>query len=101
MERSTLRYEVARAFYSAASRSDLHRRHGRFRAIVPRLTSRLLLHVPVAVVQTFCAPIAWIVNEHVFRKLLKKSAVRLTSSIGGIAGLLGFIGNPYQKIVGF
>jgi succinoglycan biosynthesis protein ExoM len=100
-ERCSLRYRVRHAYYSAASRSYFHQRHQNSAAIAAKLSARLFVQVPVAALRLICAPLVRLASEHAFRMLALKGIQRIAGAVGTAAGLLGFIGNPYNKIDGY
>jgi succinoglycan biosynthesis protein ExoM len=100
-ERSTLSYQVKRAYYQAASRSGFHRRYEGVLGAARKLALRWLLQAPVAVFRLIAASFMWLFSESAFRRLALKGTVRLAGAMGATAGLLGFEGNPYRMIDGY
>jgi succinoglycan biosynthesis protein ExoM len=100
-ERCSLRYRVRHAYYAAASRSHFHRRHQKSTAIAAKLSARLFVQVPVAALRLICAPLVRFASKQAFRMLALKGILRIAGAAGAAAGLLGFIGNPYNKIDGY
>jgi hypothetical protein len=100
-DRCSLRYRVKHAYYAAASRSHFHQRHRTSAAIAAKLSARLFVQVPVAVLRLICAPLVRLASDRAFRMLALKGILRIAGAMGAAAGLLGYIGNPYRKIDGY
>jgi glycosyltransferase involved in cell wall biosynthesis len=100
-DRATFHYQARRAYHYAASRSYFHRRYKGLGTASMKLVGRCLIQAPVAVVRLMAAPLAWPFSEDLFRGLVIKGAARLAGAVGSVAGLLGFRGNPYQRIDGY
>ena len=94
--RATLRYQTARAFYFAASRTHFHRRHGGFDGATARVLVRLVWQVPIAIIRLATAPLVWPFSEHRFKSHVVRGMRRLAGAAGAIVGLAGFSGNPYR-----
>jgi len=99
--RASLSYQASRAFYYAASRSYFHRRHCGVTVAAHKLGARCVLQGPVAVARLLAAPFVWPFSERAFKSLVLKAAVRLAGAAGAAAGMLGFLGNPYDIIDGY
>jgi GT2 family glycosyltransferase len=100
-DRATLHYQTRRAYYYAASRSHFHRRYKGAHRAAMKLAARCALHAPMAIARLVAAPLAWPFSEDTFRGLVTKGTARLASTLGAMAGLLGFDGNPYRSIDGY
>lgn len=95
--RATLRYQVARAFYYAASRTDFHRRYKGFDGAAVKVLVRLVWQVPIAVIRLVTAPLVWPFNEQRFKRQVLKGLARIMGAAGALVGLAGFSGNPYRN----
>jgi succinoglycan biosynthesis protein ExoM len=96
-ERLTLSYQTRRNYYYAASSVDFIRRYQGRKAALRETLRRLLFHVPIAIFRLAMAPFVLLRGKPRFRKLLLKATRRLAGAMGAVAGLFGFIGNPYKK----
>jgi hypothetical protein len=94
--RATFRYQAKRAFYYAASRTNFHRRYKGLDKTVLKILVRLLWQVPIAAARLATAPPVWPFSEERFKRQFLKGTGRLVRAAGAIAGLAGFVGNPYR-----
>jgi hypothetical protein len=99
--RATLSYQTRRAYHYAASRSYFHRRYRGAAIAALKLAGRCVFQAPAAVTQLAIAPLAWPFSQDNFRGLVTKGTGRLAGAAGAAAGLVGFVGNPYQSIDGY
>jgi glycosyltransferase involved in cell wall biosynthesis len=100
-DRATFHYQTRRAYYYAASRSRFHRQYKGASKAAMKLAARCAFHAPMAIARLVAAPFAWPFSEDTFRFLVNKGTARLAGTVGTMAGLLGFDGNPYRSIDGY
>ena len=100
-ERTTLAYQIRRAYHYAASRSYFHRRYKGPASAVQKLAARWLFQVPLAMIRLCVAPVAWHFSDSAFKTLLLKGTTALAGAVGAAAGILGRDGNPYRTIDGY
>lgn len=101
LDRTTLNYQVRRAYHYGASRGNFHRRYQGVLGALPWAAARCAFHTPIAVVRLLTAALVWGFSESTYKALVIKGSVRLAGAAGAVAGLLGFAGNPYQTIDGY
>jgi succinoglycan biosynthesis protein ExoM len=95
--RATLRYHLRQQFYLAASRSDFQRRHKGLVTALAKLAGRLLFQLPVAILRLIAAPLEWPFGTPRFKRTVLRSTGKLAAAAGAVAGVAGFIGNPYRN----
>jgi succinoglycan biosynthesis protein ExoM len=100
-ERTTLAYQIRRAYHYAASRSYFHRRYKGWARATKKLVARWVFQVPLAVVRLLVAPTAWLFSKPTYRTLVLKGMAGLAGALGASAGLFGRDGNPYRTIDGY
>ena len=97
-QRATLRYQVMRAFYYAASRANFERRHKRWGKAVAKVLVRFLWQVPIAIIRLVTAPLMLPFSRRLFRRHVLKGLSRLMTAAGTVVGLAGCTGNPYRNL---
>jgi FkbM family methyltransferase len=95
LARATLRYQLKRGFWQAASQSDFDRRHGLVKNIIRKRVVRLVWQVPLSIGRLLFAPLLLPFGLHLFKRQVRKGLRSLVGLVGALVGLAGFIGNPY------
>jgi succinoglycan biosynthesis protein ExoM len=75
--RATLRYQIVRSFYFAASRTAFHRRYKGLDGAAAKVLFRLVWQVPIAVIRLVTAPLVWPFSKRQFRYQVTKGVGRL------------------------
>src|SRR5262249_4355275 len=96
-ERATLKYQVWRGFYYAASRSNFERRHKGFTMCAAKMLLRLVWQGPIAIIRLALVPIVYCFSLPLYKRWVSKGLGRIAKAAGSIMGLLGFNGNPYRN----